>query len=146
MKHILKLLVLLIILLGFSFGQWYNEALEEPDLSISKPQYEYVVFWQKWDDASHYMWVDGSQPKSKWEYHSKGFESLDGMLKWLNSSDWYYPEQKRVRLNDNQIIAIYDLTRAKKVHLKIVKTEMVEPYKVETKERKWTDVQWQLEE
>lgn len=148
MKSI-KITLVLIILWSVAFGQAYTFETDKPDYSISKPHYEYVIAWREWDDASLYMYVDGSQPKSKWEYHLKGFESLEGLLKWLNSSNtysYYNTKQKNVRLGEKAIVAIYDMTRAKKIKLKIHSEEMVEPYKVETKERKWTDFEWQLEE
>ena len=134
----------MIFVVGIVLGQTWTFETDKPDLTIPKPHYEYVIFWRTWDSSIYSM--AGMEINTKypnWDYHSQGYENLEGLLKWLNSTNWY-GDQKRIRLNDNQIIAVYDLTRAKKIKLQIVKTEMVKSYKVETKEKKWIDVQWRI--
>ena len=133
--------------MSFVYGQAYIPKSDEPDYSIPKPHYEYVIVWRDWDDVGYYMYIGDSKPRSKWKYHAKGFEELEGLMKWINTSNFYgWNNEKRTRLNDNQIIAIYDLTRAKKIKLKLHSEEIVEPYKVEAKERKWTNYEWRIKE
>lgn len=146
MKTLVIKSLLVLFLISFVSGQIYTFEPAEPDYSIPNPHYEYAIVWKVWDDVSVYLYVDGSQPKPGWKYKLKGFENLDGLMKWLNSSNYYDKKQKRVRLDEESIIAIYDLTRAKKIKLQLHSEKIVEPYKVEIKERRWTNFEWKIKE
>lgn len=140
--------IIMLLLISFTFGQMYIPETDKPDYSIPKPHYEYVIFWQTWDGSTHEMYGMSITSKNpKWKYHSKGFENLAGLIEWINTPDYYgWDNEKRVRLSNDRIIAIYDLTRAKKIKLKLHSEEIIEPYKVEIKEKKWTNHEWRIKE
>ena len=60
----------------------------------------------------------------------------------MNSSNYWDDGKKRVRLTEDELIGVYDITRAEKIKLELKTEEKVLPKRIELKEEKWTDYEW----
>jgi uncharacterized membrane protein YciS (DUF1049 family) len=79
------------------------------------------------------------------ETRYKIFLTLDEMLGWLNVGTLTMGNHaKVVRLQKEDIIAIYDLSTAKKVELELKTEEVVKPKRVEVQEERWTNEEWRV--
>jgi hypothetical protein len=79
------------------------------------------------------------------ETRYKIFLTLDEMLSWLNHGTLTLDSsQKTVAVNQGDIIAIYDLSTAKKIELELKTEEVVKPKRVEIQEERWTNEEWRV--
>lgn len=73
----------------------------------------------------------------------KGFNTEKELFDWINSTSWLYADgRKDVRIEPENIVAIYDLSKAKKIELELKEEQKVIEKKVEIQEEKWIDREW----
>lgn len=102
-----------------------------------KKSYNYILVYRKWEASPRY--VNGmSFQYYDWITRTIGFENWDELIKWLNSSDYIsFNGEKQVRINEDELIAIYDLTKAEKINVKLIIEE-----KIEIQEKKRINYEW----
>jgi hypothetical protein len=80
---------------------------------------------------------------SEHQTNIKGFNTEKELFDWINSTSWLYADgRKDVRLEPENIIAIYDLSKAKKLEVQLKEEQKVIQKKVEIQEEKWIDREW----
>lgn len=117
----------------FSFGE---KPSDEP-----KANYKYVLVYRVWQQSWQQR-GDAMSPVNKWVTEIEGFNSLEDLMAWLNIKDFL--GRPMVRLSDNELIAIYDLSKAKKVQLDLKTENKSLPKRVEVQEEKWTEQHYEL--
>lgn len=83
------------------------------------------------------------------EVKCKLFETLVDVFLWLNKANiTVYPtgeeHHKSVIVDKEHLIAIYDLSTAKRVELELKTEEVVKPKRVEIQEERWTNQEWRV--
>ena len=71
-----------------------------------------------------------------------GFHTEKELFDRVNSGTWFRSERKDVSIEPENIIAIYDLSTAKKIEVTLKEEEKVIQKKVEIQEEKWIDREW----
>lgn len=136
--------IILILISTCSYGQSLF-TIQQPDDS-PKENYTHILIYREWEQG----YVQSGSNMSidyKWKTKIVGFSSLDNLLKWINSSNYYsFNGESRpdVKLAENQIIGIYDLTTAKEIEVKLKVEEKSLPKRVEIQEEKWTEKSYVL--
>jgi len=136
------LAVVLIALLCFFLPDVKAQVFTIPSpKDETKESYNYVLVYRNWEA----VWQNnyGSMSSNyEWITKIKGFRNWDDLIKWLNSSNYWDDGKKRVRLTEDELIAIYNLSRVEKIKIKIKAEEKVLPKRIELQEEKWTDYEW----
>ena len=107
----------------------------------AKENYNYILIYRNWEA----VWQNNSgamYSSYDWVTKIEGFRSWDDLIKWMNSSNYWDDGKKRVRLTEDELIGVYDITRAEKIKLELKTEEKVLPKRIELKEEKWTDYEW----
>jgi len=114
-----------------------------PPIETAQRNIRYIIIYQNIEQRSR---SSGGSLVMVQEMVTKisGFETLNGMLTWLNDNGWGGKPQARI--DEDQFIAAYDLDDAKKIDLKFVKEEKILPKRVEIQEEKWTETKWKVKE
>jgi hypothetical protein len=145
MKKLGFLLLFLVIYSANIEAQW---TLGGTRKDAPKIQYSYVVIYRNWESVSKSkgdsMWYE-----NEWVTKTQGFEKWHELITWMNSSGNHWSNQlnrKFTRIDEDELIAIYDLTKAEKIRLKFESVQETLPRRVVREEEKWTDNEWILED
>jgi len=106
-----------------------------------KENYNYILIYRNWEA----VWRNDSGAMYSsygWVTKIEGFRNWEDLIKWMNSSNYWDDGKKRVRLTEDELIAVYDLTRIEKIKLELKAEEKVLPKRIELQEEKWTDFEW----
>ena len=110
-----------------------------------KKEYCYIVVYREWESSWVSDTMGGTTIKYYWHTNICGFEDMESLKKWLNNPGGYwFDSQKRVRLNKNELIGIYDLTTAKKINATIKTEEKTIEKHIEVEKESWIDYEWEL--
>lgn len=115
-------------------------VITPPAKKEQKENYNYILIYRNWEA----VWQNSYgalTPAYKWVTKIEGFRTWDDLIKWLNSSYWN-DGKKRVRLIEEELIGVYDLTRVEKIKLELKTEEKILPKRIELQEEKWTDYEW----
>lgn len=136
------LAVVLIALLCFFLPEVKAQTFTIPNKNNEpKENYNYILIYRNWEA----VWQNNGgamYPSYDWVTKIEGFRNWDDLMKWMNSFNYWDDGKKRVRLTEDELIAIYDLTRAEKIKLELKAEEKVLPKRIELQEEKWTDYEW----
>lgn len=108
----------------------------------AKENYNYILIYRNWEA----VWQNNSgamYSSYDWVTKIEGFRNWEDLIKWMNSSNYWDDGKKRVRLTEDELIGIYDITRAEKIKLELKTEEKVLPKRVELQEEKWIDYEWE---
>ncbi len=139
MKTLLGIFFLLAITVSTAQIDFGDKPNNEP-----KEQYNFIVVYRNWQQVStsrgdYLTWG------YSWVTKIEGFETWAKLTEWLNSDNVYYweiPQKKSTRLNEDELIAVYDLTKAQPIKLRFKVRNMVLPKRIEVQETKWMDTEW----
>ena len=109
--------------------------------SEPKENYNYILIYRNWE-AVWQTYSSSHSSSHQWITKIEGFRNWEDLIKWINSSNYWDDGKKRVRLTEDELIGVYDLTRAEKIKLELKTEEIVLPKRIELKEEKWTDYEW----
>jgi hypothetical protein len=114
------------------------------DKSVPKSNYNYIIIYREWEQI-HVSMGDSYTFKMDWVTKIEGFESWEQLIKWLNNSQYLFmpvDNQRRTRITEDELIAVYDLSKADKVELQFISEEKSLPKRVEIQAEQWTDTEW----
>lgn len=147
---IIKYLITAFALLALNVGFGQVTNFIEPENKIPNKDFTHIMVYKNLNERFHQSGMIISQ-KREWVLETKGFYSLKELTDWLNSrNDNYWGlagAQKRanVVVEKENIVAIYDISKATKVNLKMVTEKKSQPYKVETKYEEWEERHYEIE-
>jgi len=114
----MTILALLFFGLNLSAQIWLGESPDKPER-----HYTHLVIYQTLES---YTRISGglASPSRRWETKTALFESEQAAFDWLNSPEWGMSDDKvkKVRLNEGELIGLYDLRTAEQIPL-VLKTE-----------------------
>lgn len=140
MKKLLTAVALLIICSNLS-AQLYSA--NGPDYSIEKENFTHIIIMRQWENTFHQNGFTASMQEG-WTTSIKGFHSLDELIAWLNYID-PFSGKPAVRINQSELIKIYDLSAAKEIKIKLQTEEKSLPKRVEIQAEKWTEQKYVLQ-
>jgi len=159
---VIMLLVILICIVGMLVAETTlndtvyrggdNMIITDSEPTSMVKDYQFIVIYLE-NDWGHGIFItdnNGTATSYRYSQVTKfiGFETWKKLIDWINSSNYAYYEggQKRVRVEEDDLIAIYDLSKAEKIEMKLTEKEVVIKEHIEIEEEKWTDKKWILEE
>lgn len=83
-----------------------------------KENYNYILIYRRWQPGIKFV-DDTAVQYYDWVTKITGFKNFDDLIKWLNSSN----DENSVIINEDELIAIYDLTKAEKIDVKLTVEE-----------------------
>ena len=97
-----------------------------------KVKYTHILIYRTWHD-----WNNPEQ----WTYTTLSFTSLEKLTNWLNTPYWGkdYPD---VRINQNELVLIYDLIKSSEIKVKLKSEKKVKPKEIIIEEETWTEKQY----
>lgn len=104
----------------------------------------HIIIYRTLNSGGYYFsGTGGEKPKPYWEDNIEGFYSLQEALDWLNikSGNWRYAHPS-TRITENELVGIYDISKAKKIEVKIVKEKKSKPKEIIIEKEEWTEEQY----
>lgn len=142
LKTKITLVILLICLLaGFLPAQAQSLIIGSTPKDEPKENYNYILIYRNWEA----VWQNSNGAMSssyEWVTKLKGFRNWDDLIEWLNSSNYWDDGRKRVRITEDELIGVYDISRASKIRMELKSEEKVLPKRVEIQKEEWTDYEW----
>lgn len=89
-----------------------------PPTNKEKENYNYVLIYRRWQPGIKFV-DDTAVQYYDWVTKIIGFKNFDDLIKWLNSSN----NENNVIINEDELIAIYDLIKAEKIDVKLTVEE-----------------------
>ena len=115
-----------------------------PDPTVPKAPPSYVVVYRWWEQVEHRS-GDAVNVNYEWVTRSQTFERWGDVMDWMNKGDvWYSPGHPTARLTDDELIAVYDLDKLKKVDVKFIREQKSTPKRVEIQAETWTETKWEV--
>ena len=114
----------------------------DPSYSLldSIPEIKYILVYKSSTPRVNYF---GEKIRiEKVEIDSNTFTTIESLLRWLN--DGYFFGEGNVRLQQDDIIGIYDIHTAKEIKLNLITEEKKEEEKVQIQEKKWTERHYEV--
>lgn len=135
-----RIISIVLLLSTVAFAQF---NMESPNNNVPKQKYDYIVIYRTWEQT-HVSHGDSFTFKYDWVNYIEGFNTLKQLMEWLNSSLYLFvpDKQKRTRLTEDELIAVYDLTKAEKIELQFISKNKSLPKRIEVQEEKWVDTEW----
>lgn len=131
MRVLTSLSLAVIVMVGTVHGQML-ESVTTKDETI---KCNYVIVFR--ETVNSIQTYNGfASPTRYTKTQSECFESVDGIMQRLNN-DFY--DRKRVNIDPENLIAIYDLKSAKKISFSYKEVPKVIKKHIEVKEESWTD-------
>jgi hypothetical protein len=119
------------------YCQW---SIPQPD-NAPKQNYGAIIIYRQWEQhmVQH---GDNMGIEYGWSYKFEGFGSVKEAVAWLNTNDW--SGKPATRLEENELIGIYDLSTSKKIDVVLKTEEKSIPKHVEVQEEKWTEQHYEV--
>lgn len=133
-----SIIILFVLLSQVCIGQIIIN--DKPKIE-DKKDYSYILIYRTWDQGWK-QFGDHLSQKSNWTTHIEGFNSLKELLGWVNIIGW--DGKPKVRISENEFIAIYDLVKAGKIELKLKTENKSLPKRIEIEEEKWTETSYEI--
>lgn len=141
MKYILT--AVFAMALNLASGQVYQLPEAEDHIPKDK-EYKYLLVYKAINDG----WVTGNGVMSRereWVLRTEAYYTIDELMKRLNSGGSYWNDQKaEITIEQENIIAIYDLKKAEKINLKLNVEEKSRPREVVIEADKWTERKYEI--
>lgn len=134
---IILAMLLLVAVTGKSQVYVEPQPTNEP-----KVFYTHILVYRSWEQGYESGFNGGINIIKKWVTHSVGFQSLNEVIGWLNTTGW--DGRPSVRISDNELIGIYDLSKAKQITVKLKTEQKSLPKRVEVQEEKWTEQRYEV--
>lgn len=148
--------VFLLLIEFFIYATAHSQIRISQDVDIlkttPKEDFRFIVIYRKPNFGFNFGSINLNGPSAKSneiQYYTELFKTIDELIKWLNTPDYYIftgeeEPMKKVRLNGDELIAIYDLHKAKKIPYSLIREEKKTEKKVVVEEQKWTDFFYEL--
>lgn len=134
MRHLLFISAML-------FGVCQGQAFISAPTNEPKASYSFILVFRKWESYMVYR-GDAASSSQSWVTHINGYSSLSELLSSLNIKDWN--GRPSVSMSENEFIAIYDITTAKKIEVRLNTEEKSLPKRVEIQAEKWTEQKYEV--
>ena len=111
-----------------------------------KELYTHVVIYRTWEGHMQQS-GDLTSVDYGWVTKVQEFHSLKETMGWLSYKENWVGNTSRmiVRLTENELIAIYDLSTAKEIKVKLKTEEKSLPKRVEIQSEKWTEQKYEIQ-
>lgn len=145
MKNLITTFVLLTVFSCTCLAQIW-----QPSIPVYNETYTHLVIYKTLEDRMR-MSNGSAWTEKEWETRSVLFSSEEEAFAWLNESSerWFSSidsaaKQKTVRIDEGNLIGLYDLRTAKEIKLKLKTEKKRQERKVEviTEADEWEDVEF----